>query len=63
VPQWQDIRHDWGWTLTEVYTERFNAAFQAWARDHGTRFRIQGYGTPPAALYSYAYVDLCEGEG
>lgn len=59
----REIRHDWGRTLTEVYTDRFSAAFQRWARDHGTRFRIQGYGTPPSALYSYAYADLCEGEG
>ena len=63
VPKSQDIRHDWGRTITEVYTERFSAAFQRWAKDHNTRFRIQGYGTPPAALYSYAYADLCEGEG
>ena len=63
VPQSQDIRHDWGRTITEVYTERFNAVFQKWAKEHNTRFRIQNYGTPPAALYSHAYADLCEGEG
>ena len=32
-------------------------------RLNGTRFRIQAYGTPPAALYSYAGADLPEGEG
>ncbi|MDH7599826.1 MAG: glycosyl hydrolase [Sedimentisphaerales bacterium] len=62
-PSSAEIRHDWGRTLTEIYTEYFNAAFQRWAREKGTRFRIQGYGSPPAALFSYAYADLCEGEG
>jgi len=59
----KDIRHDWGKTLTELYTERFSAVFQKWAKTHDSRFRIQGYGTPPAALYSYASADLCEAEG
>jgi hypothetical protein len=58
-----DVRHDWGKTLTELYTERFSAVFQRWAKDHNSRFRVQGYGTPPAALYSYASADLCEAEG
>jgi len=62
-PKTLDIRHDWGQTMTEVYTEYFNAAFQRWAKEHQTRFRIQNYGTPPAALYSYVYADLNEGEG
>ena len=30
---------------------------------HGTRFRIQGYGIPPATISSNAGVDLPEGEG
>jgi alpha-L-rhamnosidase len=59
----KDIRHDWGKTLTELYTDRFSATLQKWAKVHGSRFRIQAYGTPPAALYSYASADLCEGEG
>jgi len=59
----KEIRHDWGRTLTEIYTERFSAVFQKWAKAHNTRFRIQGYGTPPASLCSYTYADLCEGEG
>jgi hypothetical protein len=36
---------------------------QQWAKKHGTRFRIQGYGMPPAALSSNALADLAEGEG
>jgi hypothetical protein len=57
------IRHDWGRTLTELLTERFLAPMQAWARQHGTRFRVQGYGNPPATISSSAGVDLPEGEG
>jgi hypothetical protein len=57
------IRHDWGRTLTELLNERFLAPMQAWARQHGTRFRIQGYGIPPATISSNAGVDLPEGEG
>ncbi|HEY3381792.1 MAG TPA: glycosyl hydrolase [Vicinamibacterales bacterium] len=57
------IRHDWGQTLTELVTERFLAPVQEWARRHGTRFRLQGYGIPPATISSNAGVDLPEGEG
>jgi hypothetical protein len=62
-PKTLDIRHDWGQTLTEMFNTYFSTAFEKWAKEHKTQFRIQGYGTPPAALYSYAYADLCEGEG
>ncbi len=34
-----------------------------WAKQHGTRFRSQTYGTPPVTLSSSALVDLPEGEG
>jgi hypothetical protein len=59
----KEIRHDWGRTLTEITNDTFLGTFRDWAHEHGTRFRIQGYGTPPATLHSYAYVDLPEGEG
>ncbi len=62
-PQTKEIRHDWGRTLTELTNEYFLAALRRWAHEHKTRFRIQGYGTPPATLHSYADVDLAEGEG
>ena len=58
-----DVRHDWGRTLTELFNERFLAPMQKWSQANHTRFRIQGYGTPPSNLSSYAYVDLAEGEG
>ena len=62
-PKAADIRHEWGRTLTEVFDDHFIAPIQAWAAAHGTRFRIQAYGTPPAALFSYAGAALPEGEG
>ncbi len=58
-----DIRHDWGRTLTEVFGDHFIVPIQTWAAANGTRFRIQAYGTPPAALFSYADAALPEGEG
>ncbi len=63
APKALDIRHDWGETVTELFNEYFNTAFTKLAHANGTRFRIQGYGTPPATLSSYAYCDLPEGEG
>jgi hypothetical protein len=57
------VRHDWGQTLTELLTERFLAPVQAWARQRGTKFRVQGYGIPPATISGNAGVDLPEGEG
>ncbi len=61
--QGPDLRHDWGRTLTELVNERFLEPLHAWAGRNGTRLRVQGYGMPPAALSSYAFADLPEGEG
>jgi hypothetical protein len=58
-----DIRHDYGQTVTDLFNENFNAKFTALAKKYHTRFRIQGYGSPPAALSSFAFADLPEGEG
>jgi hypothetical protein len=57
------VRHDWGETLTELFDERFVTPVQEWARQHGTLFRAQLYGIPPAVLSSYGAIDLPEGEG
>jgi hypothetical protein len=57
------IRQDWGQTLTELLNERFLAPLQHWAKQHNTRFRIQGYGIPPATIASNQFADLTEGEG
>jgi hypothetical protein len=61
-PKTLDIRHDWAQTVTEIFNDNFSSAFTKLAHDNNTLFRIQAYGTPPAALFSYAYCDLPEGE-
>jgi hypothetical protein len=58
-----EIRHDWGKTLTELFNDNFVKQLRSFAEKHGTRFRIQAYGMPSAALYSYASCNLPEGEG
>jgi hypothetical protein len=62
-PKTLDIRHDWGQTLTEVFNDYFMKQMHAFALEHNTRFRIQAYGQPSAAEFSYADADLPEGEG
>lgn len=62
APDAAAIRHDWGLTLTELFNENFLAPFQAWCHQHHVLARVQAYGTPPAQLSSYRYVDLPEGE-
>lgn len=57
------VRHDWGQTLTELAGERFMTPMGEWARANKSRFRVQGYGIPPAVLSSNAGVDLPDGEG
>jgi alpha-L-rhamnosidase len=57
------FRADFYRTLTELYEQNFVAVIQRWAADHGLRFRIQGYGVPPASVSSYRFADLYEGEG
>jgi hypothetical protein len=61
-PKTLDIRQDWGQTVTEIFNDYFISGFKNLAHENKTRFRIQAYGTPPAALFSYAYCDLPEGE-
>jgi hypothetical protein len=58
-----DIRHDWGKTLTELFTDHFKKTFTSLAHANHTLFREQAYGSPSAAQFSYADVDLPEGEG
>ena len=62
-PKTLEIRQDWGQTVTEIFNDYFEGAFKKLAAENKTKFRIQGYGTPPAALFSYARCDLPEGEG
>jgi hypothetical protein len=56
------VRRDWGLTLTELLEDRYLTPIREWAQRHGTQFRSQSYGVPPAALSSNALVDLPEGE-
>lgn len=62
-PETNDIRHDWGRTLTELVNERYLSPIQQWAAQHNTRFRSQTYGVPAVTLSSNQLVDLPEGEG
>ena len=57
------VRRDWGKTLTELFDERFASTVHEWAQKNHTKFRMQGYGIPPAELSSSSLADLPEGEG
>src|SRR5215213_8250542 len=58
-----EIRYDWGRTITELINERFMIPMQEWGKRNNTRFRIQGYGIPPAAIHSNQWADISDGEG
>jgi hypothetical protein len=62
-PQTAAVRYDWGKTLTELFDERFMVPVHEWSQKNNTRFRVQGYGIPPATVASNAHADLAEGEG
>jgi hypothetical protein len=62
-PKTLEIRRDWGKTLTELFNDNFVKQLRSFADMHHTRFRIQAYGMPSAALYSYVNANLPEGEG
>lgn len=58
-----EIRGDYGRTIAEIFNDAFADRFTKLAHDHGTKFRLQAYGTPPTTLTTYARVDISEGEG
>lgn len=58
-----EIRYDWGRTLTELFNENFMIPMQDWGKKNNTKFRIQGYGIPPAAISSNQWADISDGEG
>src|SRR6185369_5291757 len=62
-PKAADIRYDWGRTITELFNDNFMIPMQAWSKKNGTRFRIQGYGLPPASISSNQWADISDGEG
>jgi len=63
TPEAADLRYDWGRTLAELIDEHYLTPLNTWAREHGTKFRSQSYGSPAVTLSSNALVDLPEGEG
>ena len=58
-----EVRRDYGRTLTELFEERFLDPMHEWAATNHVRFRIQNYGLPPARLASYGHADVGDGEG
>ena len=63
LPRSAEVHHDWGQTLTDLFNEHFSDILTKFAQDHGTKFRLQAYGSPAASFNSYAHVNLPEGEG
>ncbi|HVJ01455.1 MAG TPA: glycosyl hydrolase [Sphingomonas sp.] len=63
TPESANVRYDWGRTLAELTEERYLGAIDTWTKAHGTRFRVQAYGTPAVLLSSAEHVALPEGEG
>ena len=62
-PRAPALRDDWGRTLGELVDERFLAPMAEWARNRGTRLRVQAYGIPPATIASNVHADISDGEG
>jgi hypothetical protein len=62
-PKSAEIRYDWGRTITEVFNDNFMVPMQTWAKKNNTKFRIQGYGVPPASISSNQWADIADGEG
>jgi hypothetical protein len=62
TPEAENVRHDWGQTLTELVDENYLGQINNWARAHHTKFRSQTYGDPAVILSSQRLVDLAEGE-
>ncbi|HKX32514.1 MAG TPA: glycosyl hydrolase [Blastocatellia bacterium] len=59
----ENVRRDFGRTLSELYEERFLGPMREWTKKNKVLFRIQNYGIPPATLASSRHADLLEGEG
>ncbi len=58
-----NVRHDYGKTLTELIDENYLTQMTAWAVAHHTRFRSQTYGEPAVDFSSQNLASLAEGEG
>jgi hypothetical protein len=58
-----NVRHDYGETLTELIDENYLTQMTAWAVAHHTKFRSQTYGEPAVDFSSQNLASLAEGEG
>jgi hypothetical protein len=63
TPEAEDVRHDWGETLSDLIRENYLAPLTSFAEAHGTKFRSQTYGEPAVTLADEAVPNLPEGEG
>ena len=59
----EQVRHDYGETLTELVNENYLVQINDWAKAHNTKFRSQTYGEPAVDFSSQSLVALAEGEG
>lgn len=58
-----NLRHDYGKTLTELIDENYLKQIADWATAHHTKFRSQTYGEPAVSFSSQNIPQLAEGEG
>ncbi|MGO4255662.1 glycosyl hydrolase [Marmoricola sp. RAF53] len=58
----KQFREDYRQTMSDLYSTRYVATMQRWARSHGLDFRAQPYGTPIAAGAASAQLGIPEGE-
>lgn len=63
TPAAEQVRHDWGQTLTELVNQNYLTQINNWAIAHHTKFRSQTYGEPAVNFSSQRLVSLPEGEG
>jgi hypothetical protein len=63
TPEAEQVRHDWGQTLTELVNQNYLTQINNWAIEHHTKFRSQTYGEPAVSFSSQNLVALAEGEG
>ena len=63
TPAADNIRHDYGVTLTELINENYLKQIADWAVAHHTKFRSQTYGEPAVTFSSQNIPQLAEGEG
>jgi hypothetical protein len=59
----ENVRRDWGETLSDLVREDYLRPLAAYAAGHGTRFRSQTYGEPAVTLADEHIPQLPEGEG